>query len=719
MDGLLQGIGINTVMACGLAVMAWALGYLWRRPQVLHVLWVLVLLKLVTPPVWEVPVAWGESRSVTTIHQMPPLEATASEISEDVQSSEIVEVPDASGPLSHGVDSELRVGPPEIEAPAEPFPWIQSLLILWLLGSIVMTVGVLFGLRKVTALLCKGEEAPCQLLARVATLSEQLSLKRTPRIRLVSLKASPFVVRLLGGAWLVLPKPLVKTFGEDQLDSVLAHELLHLKRGDHWVRWLESVVGVLFWWHPLVWWARRELSALEEECCDAAILTHWPNWRKPYAAALTRTFDWVSDPAPMLASGLGSPFGQFVKRLERIAQGRVRPPVTRFLMWVLVMGGALWLGMAVSLTQQPESQEVSSDDPGYILSNYETEDELGDGDMRLFRDFHRQDIEVVRKVRLQLPARRGRILDRRGKVLAGDRVVDYLVLTMQVLVREAADDVVISTGQELVTQANELLGTAWSVTDDAILTNFRHRRAVPLLIEDPLTNEQRAKLIEADLVAPWRGALHQEALRTYPSGKLLAHTIGYVKRQRVDPKSLVDGQSLYGSFEGVIGLEKAYNAVLAGMPGEIELSLDVDGVVVKTDVVKLPKKGRDLVTTLDLEMATLADRVIQGAVEDPVGAFVSIDVTSGEIVGMQSWPSFDLNVFVPSISSANFRDLGEDSSAPLFGRAVSASYPPGGLFKPLTALAALKSGGDYGIHQAVSSWETSGGKYVEEELASQ
>jgi beta-lactamase regulating signal transducer with metallopeptidase domain len=61
----------------------------------------------------------------------------------------------------------------------------------------------------------------------------------------------------------VLPMRLLSALDKQQTAMVLAHELAHLRRRDHWVRGLELVVSVLYWWNPLVWWVRRRLHAVE------------------------------------------------------------------------------------------------------------------------------------------------------------------------------------------------------------------------------------------------------------------------------------------------------------------------------------------------------------------------------------------------------------------------------------------------------------------------
>src|SRR6202022_2157966 len=89
----------------------------------------------------------------------------------------------------------------------------------------------------------------------------------------------------------------------EQQTTLLTHELAHLRRRDHWVRGLELVVTGLYWWHPIVWWARRELRQAEEECCDAWVVAALPRAAKAYAIALMETLDFLSEARPALPLG--------------------------------------------------------------------------------------------------------------------------------------------------------------------------------------------------------------------------------------------------------------------------------------------------------------------------------------------------------------------------------------------------------------------------------
>jgi hypothetical protein len=130
---------------------------------------------------------------------------------------------------------------------------------------------------------------------------------------------------------------------EEQRATLLLHELAHLRRGDPWVRWLEMGVTGLYWWLPLLWWARRELRQAEEECCDAWVVWALPGSSRAYAQALVETVDFISGAStalPALASGAGS-VQLLRRRLTMILRGTTSPKMTVLGLAALMAAGAL------------------------------------------------------------------------------------------------------------------------------------------------------------------------------------------------------------------------------------------------------------------------------------------------------------------------------------------------------------------------------------------
>jgi hypothetical protein len=162
--------------------------------------------------------------------------------------------------------------------------------------------------------------APPEVLAQAEGLARKMGLARCPRVALVPGPVPPMVWMVVGRPAVFLPADLIGRLEAPERASLLAHELAHLRRRDHWVRWLELVAQGLYWWYPVVWFARRQLHVHEEECCDAWVVGEVPP--RSYAVAILRTIDFLAEPAalPAMASGLGR-VAALKRRLTRILCG--------------------------------------------------------------------------------------------------------------------------------------------------------------------------------------------------------------------------------------------------------------------------------------------------------------------------------------------------------------------------------------------------------------
>jgi hypothetical protein len=178
---------------------------------------------------------------------------------------------------------------------------------------------------------------------------------RCPRLIMVSGTLSPMLWVFGGKARLVLPAALVDRLTPQQWRTLLAHELAHWVRRDHWVRWLELAALTAYWWCPLAWWAKRQLQEAEEECCDAWVVSTLPGAARAYALALVETVDFLSGARPTLppaASGLGH-VHLLRRRLTMILRGRTPRALTVTGLLVVLTLGAVLLPLAPTLAQAP------------------------------------------------------------------------------------------------------------------------------------------------------------------------------------------------------------------------------------------------------------------------------------------------------------------------------------------------------------------------------
>jgi WD40 repeat protein/beta-lactamase regulating signal transducer with metallopeptidase domain len=244
----------------------------------------------------------------------------------------------------------VALDPQAVEAPQPPpQPTVTLPLVLgciWIGGSVLWFVRAIRSLARFQRLLRHARPAPEHIRTTAERLARQIGLKRCPEVLLLPGALPPMIWAALGRVQVLLPAHLLERLDEEQTAALLAHELAHVRRGDHWIRRLEFLALGLYWWYPLVWIARRRLQAAEEECCDAWVVEELP--ARAYASAIVETVDFLADDraaVPALASGLGR-VEALKRRLTLILHGTAPKrlnAVARLAVLVLAVGLLPWL----------------------------------------------------------------------------------------------------------------------------------------------------------------------------------------------------------------------------------------------------------------------------------------------------------------------------------------------------------------------------------------
>ena len=309
---------LNTLCALPLAALALLARSLKRvPPAVEHVLWLLVLVRLVLPPL-TLPA--------------PP--------SAGSQGPAIV----ASGAPSLG--DELVAATTRLLGPSWSIWGAQLLLGLFLLTLAFVVAREIRRARAVERCVQRAVAADAALAGHVQAVAGRLGLGAPP-VRVSSEVASPFL-------WSPGRPVLVLPAGAALPDAtVLAHELAHLRRRDHWTAWFELVVQGFHFWNPLFWLARRHLHRAAELACDGYVVERFPAARKAFAGALLETAERASGAfVPRAAQAIGSDARDFEERLVRILRGGPRGGRALFLACALLAGGLTLPGLAApSLTE--------------------------------------------------------------------------------------------------------------------------------------------------------------------------------------------------------------------------------------------------------------------------------------------------------------------------------------------------------------------------------
>ena len=309
MTGLLIQIGATKLaVSVVLAGTVWIVHRRVDRPAVSYPLWLMVLVTLLVPAVISLPVLPGE----------PTVAATGPAAG-------------APGVVFAEVAADPAAAGPSLAAFLQP-----GLAILWLGGTAGLLGWTAVRTMRFRRTLKKAvRPAPSWLRQQAAAVGRDLGLVRIPALCITTARVTPMVWWSGGKVRMLIPAFLLTDPGKEEVRAILAHELAHVRRRDHMVRWVEWLACSVFWWNPVAWWVRHQLRIAEESCCDQlAVAASCP---RIYAKALLRVVANASEPPgfrpPLPASAAGGVGHAKVLegRIRMIVSGDTRPPSPRWL----------------------------------------------------------------------------------------------------------------------------------------------------------------------------------------------------------------------------------------------------------------------------------------------------------------------------------------------------------------------------------------------------
>lgn len=273
---------------------------------------------------------------------------------------------------------------------------------------------------------------------------------------------------------------------------------------------------------------------------------------------------------------------------------------------------------------------------------------------------------------------RGLIYDRNGVLLAENVAAFRLEVTP-----EQVDDM-----EALLGDLRDTIGVS---EDDvarfkALRKGKRSYQSLPLRLK--LSEEEIARFA----VSRWRFPgvdVVPYLTRFYPRGREFGHLVGYVARIDISDLERLDAPRYAGTTHaGKTGIERSYEDLLHGEPGYelVEVNADRRPLRVLERVASTP--GKNIYLTVDVRIQEAGEQ----AFAERAGASVAIDPRNGEVLAMISVPSFDPNLFVNGISSADYKSLLDSPDKPLLDRALRGTYMPGSTIKPFIASAGLELG---------------------------
>jgi beta-lactamase regulating signal transducer with metallopeptidase domain len=237
-----------------------------NRPRLAYALWMLVIVKAIAPPVWSSP---------TGLFSWAPVGGSAARRDVAGEPSGLLMAPRAAAP-SGGAPTRAANGLGGGADHDRGMDWARfrfALFSIWSTG-LVLGTAFLLGKQLVCSNLIRRSSLPVdeRYKRALADLSLRLDVRRDVRLLVTSRPIGPAVFGLLRPS-ILLPEPLLSGTAPERVELILAHELIHVRRGDVLVGKLQLAAQLVWWFHPLVWWANREACRERERCCDEEVVS--------------------------------------------------------------------------------------------------------------------------------------------------------------------------------------------------------------------------------------------------------------------------------------------------------------------------------------------------------------------------------------------------------------------------------------------------------------
>ena len=304
-------------------------------------------------------------------------------------------------------------------------------------------------------------------------------------------------------------------------------------------------------------------------------------------------------------------------------------------------------------------------------------------------EYYNDKAENQRVRMIPIPAPRGAIFDRSGKLLVDSRPTYNITLSNEPIKKIDITDRLDDYARGLNVDRQYLVER---------INLIKKQPGFETMVLKENANIQDITWVEAHASEYSELRVELQPQRFYPLGTTLAHVLGYVGE--ISPKQLEKPESIEKGFRpgdiiGKGGLEQHYDEFLRGKPGYRKVIVDSRGRVQSEIEVVQPQAGQDLISTIDLDLQMAAEEKLANSATKR-GTIIALDPNNGEVLVMASAPSFDPNAFVTRIATPEGRreiaNYYTNEERPLLNRAIQGRYPAGSTWKIPESVAALQQG---------------------------
>lgn len=250
---------------------------------------------------------------------------------------------------------------------------------------------------------------------------------------------------------------------------------------------------------------------------------------------------------------------------------------------------------------------------------------------------------------------------------------------------------------ESVEEARKIITVRYRITTEG------YSSTKSILISSNIKEQTVAELSERN--STFAGVnINTESTRTYTSGSLASHILGYIGKISEDEYKQMQDTYDRNDVIGRTGIENIFEDYLRGKDGKKQIDMTVDGTTTAEYITEEPEAGSSIVLTIDANLQRKTENALKANIEKianggfsetrdtQCGSAVVIKVDTGEVLAMASYPDFEPEKFVGGISTTDWNNYINDERKPLLNRTIQSSYAPGSIFKMVTATAGLEAG---------------------------
>jgi len=321
-----------------------------------YCVWMLVFVKLILPPTLCLPTGIGywfgdilpaKQSVLEPIFNMPVAESTAEPVTSHQVSG--ISIEPLSSPESRVTSHEPRLKDVETVAPLPAITWQMVVFLTWLTGVLVFSVLLIQRMFFVRGLIAQSEPVGDRLLDVFDQCRRQVGIRHNIELRLSNNTSSPAVCGLVRPTILV-PTALCEKLSPDRIRAVLIHELVHIKRGDLWVNFVQTFLQIIYFYNPFVWLANAIVRRIREQAVDETVLVALGEGAKTYSNTLIDIAEMTFFRASFSLRLIG--VAESKKSLERRIKHMLARPIPKsakigiFSLLAIVIVGAVLLPMA-------------------------------------------------------------------------------------------------------------------------------------------------------------------------------------------------------------------------------------------------------------------------------------------------------------------------------------------------------------------------------------